>query len=309
MTTALYTHDDCLLHTMGDDHPECPERINAILSELNEEGLSYLLNHREAPILDRELLSLAHSTSYIKRVFETAPCNGIKHLDEDATMNPYTLTAALRAAGAAVAAVDAVIAGEVRNAFCLTRPPGHHAERERAMGFCFFGNISIAALHALEHHNLKRVAILDFDVHHGNGTENILKDDPRVLFCSSFQHPHYPNFFGESVNGQRVSTPLSVGCDGKTFRNVIEKTWLPAIRKHKPEFIFISAGFDAHSDDPLGGLDLSASDFSWATKKFILLAEEFSKGRMVSILEGGYNLKALGQSATAHILALMKYRK
>lgn len=307
MTTALYTHNDCLLHTMEDSHPECPERITETLSALMASGLYEQLAHREAPLLDRDILSLAHSTEYIQRVFESSPKEGLEELDEDATMNPYTLNAALRAAGAAVKAVDAVMAGEVKNAFCLTRPPGHHAEKERAMGFCFFGNVAIAALHALEHHKLERVVILDFDVHHGNGTEDLVKSDSRILFCSSFQSPYYPGSFGKNIAGQRVITPLEEGVGSKEFRTAIEQSWLPAIRNHKPEFVFISAGFDAHSDDPLGGLRLSSSDFSWVTEQIVSIAEEFAQGRVVSVLEGGYNLKALGSCVTAHINSLMNY--
>ena len=305
MTTALYTHSVCEQHEMGAGHPECPERLSAITAALEAAGLSVRLDQREAPQADHETISLAHPAAYVRQVYDASPAEGREQLDGDTSMNPYSLEAARRAAGAAVAAVDAVMAGEVRNAFCQTRPPGHHAEKEQAMGFCLFGNVAIAAKHALEHHGLERVAIVDFDVHHGNGTEDLVKGDQRILFCSSFMHPHYPGYFGKDVPGMRINSPLNGGADSTAFRQVIEERWLPALREQKPQLVFISAGFDAHRDDPLGGLALTEDDFHWATRQFMQVAAESAEGRVVSVLEGGYNLDALGRSAVAHVQALL----
>lgn len=305
MATAVYTHPVCEEHEMGAGHPECPERLEAIRAALQAAGLTERLDQRQAPMADAESLALAHPASYVRQIFEAAPAEGRVSLDGDTSMNPFSLEAAGRGAGAAMAAVDAVMAGEVQNAFCQTRPPGHHAEREQAMGFCLFGNVAIAAKYALEHHGLERVAIVDFDVHHGNGTEDLVKGDQRILFCSSFMHPHYPGYFGKNVPGMRINTPLSGGADSAAFRTALEDDWLPALREQKPQMIFISAGFDAHRDDPLGGLALLEDDFYWATQQFMQIADEFAEGRVVSVLEGGYNLKALGRSAVAHVRALL----
>ncbi|MGB0867618.1 MAG: histone deacetylase family protein, partial [Granulosicoccaceae bacterium] len=295
----------CEQHEMGSGHPECPERLVAISDALELAGLSAQLDQRLAPMADHETIALAHPASYVRQIFDASPSDGRSRLDGDTSMNPFTLEAAQRAAGAAVAAVDAVMAGEVKNAFCQTRPPGHHAEQSQAMGFCLFGNVAIAAKHALEHHGLERVAIVDFDVHHGNGTEDLVKGDQRILFCSSFMHPHYPGYFGKNVPGMRINSPLEGGADSVTFRAVIEEHWLPALREQQPQMVFISAGFDAHRDDPLGGLALLEDDFHWATKQFMQVADEFAEGRVVSCLEGGYNLQALGRSAVAHVQALL----
>ncbi len=305
MATAIYTHPVCEQHDMGSGHAECPARIAAISSALESAGLIQQLDQRRAPMASQDVLGLAHPDSYVQAIYDVAPSEGLISLDGDTAMNVFTLEAARRAAGAAVAAVDAVMAGEVENAFCQTRPPGHHAESRQSMGFCLFGNVAIAAKHALEHHGLQRVAIVDFDVHHGNGTEDLVKDDARILFCSSFMHPHYPGYFGKNISGQRINTPLDGGTGGAEFRAVLEDHWLPALREQQPEMIFISAGFDAHRDDPLGGLALVEDDFYWATKQFMEIADEYAQGRVVSVLEGGYNLSALGSSAAAHVQALL----
>lgn len=305
MTTAIFSHPVCEQHDMGAGHPECPARLPAIAQALADAGLNEQLEPRTAPQADPETLGLAHPADYVRQIFDAAPREGRARLDGDTSMNPHSLEAARRAAGAAVAAVDAVMAGEVRNAFCQTRPPGHHAERAQAMGFCLFGNVAIAAKHALEHHGLERVAIVDFDVHHGNGTEDLVKGDPRILFCSSFMHPHYPGYFGKNVPGMRINSPLEGGADSAAFRALLESEWLPALRAQRPQMVFISAGFDAHRDDPLGGLALLEEDFHWATAQFVQLAAEFAEGRLVSCLEGGYNLGALGRSAAAHVRALL----
>ncbi len=305
MTTAVYTHPVCEQHEMGSGHPECPARLSSITAALQAAGLSEQLDQRSAPEAEAETLMLAHPADYVRQVFDASPAEGRVSLDGDTSMNPYSLEAARRGAGAAVAAVDAVMAGEVKNAFCQTRPPGHHAETSQAMGFCLFGNVAIAAKHALEHHGLQRVAIVDFDVHHGNGTEDLVKGDKRILFCSSFMHPHYPGYFGKNVPGMRINTPLKGGATGAEFRAAVEQHWLPALREQRPQLVFISAGFDAHRDDPLGGLALLEDDFYWATQQFMAVAEESAEGRVVSVLEGGYNLDALGRSAVAHVQALL----
>ncbi len=305
MATAVYTHPVCAQHEMGAGHPECPERLQAISEALVEAGLHDQLQQRVAPLADEQSLALAHPASYVRQIYEASPEEGRVSLDGDTSMNPYSLEAARRSAGAAIDAVDAVMAGTVSNAFCQTRPPGHHAESAQAMGFCLFGTVAIAAKYALERHGLERVAIVDFDVHHGNGTEDLVKGDSRILFCSSFMHPHYPGYFGENIAGQRINTPLNGGATGAEFRAVLEEHWLPALRAHRPQMVFVSAGFDAHRDDPLGGLALLEEDFHWATQQFMAVADAYAEGRLVSVLEGGYNLSALGRSAAAHVRALL----
>ncbi|MEE9320771.1 MAG: histone deacetylase family protein [Granulosicoccus sp.] len=305
MTTALISHRDCILHEISPGHPECPQRIDAVNDELMRQALFDLLQHAEAPLADKELLLHAHGAAYIDSLFDASPKTGSVQLDPDTAMNPHTLDACLRGVGAGVLAVDQVLAGTVDNAFCLVRPPGHHAERNQAMGFCFFGNIAIAAWHALKQHGLERVAIVDFDVHHGNGTEDIVDGDKRILFCSSFQHPFYPGNYRVNVTGQRQNVPLSAGCNSAEFRHAITQSWLPALESFQPEMILISAGFDAHIEDPLAGLALLDSDFVWITTQLMDMAERHANGRIVSMLEGGYALPALARSATAHVRGLM----
>jgi acetoin utilization deacetylase AcuC-like enzyme len=220
-------------------------------------------------------------------------------------MNAYTLEAALRSAGAGILATDLVMSGDAKRAFCNVRPPGHHAEKDTAMGFCFFNNIAVAAMHAIEHHGLERVAIVDFDVHHGNGTEDILAENENVLFCSTYQHPFYPGYAGKSVEKQVVNVPLPEGTSGPEFRFAVQKHWLPALSEFKPQLILISAGFDAHKDDEMGGFTLVDDDYVWVSKKICAIADEFAEGRIVSMLEGGYNLQALARCATAHVRVMM----
>lgn len=305
MTTALIAHRDCVLHEISPGHPESPQRIDAILDQLKAQGVYDHLQHAEAPVSRREPLLTAHSESYVDAVFASAPTEGYVNLDPDTAMNPHSLTASLRAAGAGVLATDQVVAGDVDNAFCLVRPPGHHAEKISAMGFCFFGNIAIAARHAALHHGLERVAIVDFDVHHGNGTENILDGDTNILFCSSFQHPFYPGYHLPNLPGQRVNVPLAAGCSGADFRAAITAAWLPALENFQPQMLFISAGFDAHIEDPLAGLALLDDDYVWITQQLMDIADRHAGGRIVSMLEGGYALPALGRCATAHVRGLM----
>ncbi len=304
MTVAYITHSDCLLHDMGSGHPECPDRLRAIDDQLIASGLISWLRHVEAPLAAREQLERVHAPAYIAALEAAAPSSGLAHLDADTAMNPHTLTAALRAAGAAVAATDLVMAGEVESAFCGVRPPGHHAERAHAMGFCLFNNVAVAAAHALDAHGLERVAVVDFDVHHGNGTENIFRDDPRVMMVSTFQHPFYPYSGVEGRSGRMVNIPLAAYSKGGEFRAAIEQYWLPALEAFRPEMLFISAGFDAHRDDDMAMLSLVEADYAWVTAKIKAIADRHAAGRIVSVLEGGYDLHALGRSVATHIKQL-----
>lgn len=306
MNTALISHRECIKHEISQGHPECPQRIDAINDQLMKQGIFDYLHHREAPLATREQLMLAHPESYVELIHRKSPVAGTIQLDADTCMNPHSLNASLRAAGAGVMAVDMVCSDEVKNAFCLTRPPGHHAERIQAMGFCFFGNIAIAARHAIQQHGLERVAILDFDVHHGNGTEDIVDSDPNILFCSSFQHPFYPGTHRDNVIDQRVNVPLPAGSNSADFRHAITQTWLPALQRFKPQMVFVSAGFDAHSEDPLANISLLDDDFVWITQQIMEVADQHANGRIVSMLEGGYALPALGRCASAHVRGLMQ---
>ena len=259
----------------------------------------------DAPLATREQLSATHAADYVDAIFKAAPQRGYAALDPDTSMNPYSLAAARRAAGAVVKGVDMVMAGEIANAFCAVRPCGHHATFDRAMGFCIFNNVAVGAVHALETHGLARVAILDFDVHHGNGTEDIFTNDDRVMLCSSFQHPYYPGTGADTGSAHIVPTPLPARTGGPAFRTAIERSWFPALANFKPELILISAGFDAHADDPLAYLELVEDDFVWITRRIREMADVYAEGRIVSALEGGYDLGALGRSAVAHVQALM----
>ena len=304
MQTAYLTHPSCLKHEMGADHPESPARIQAIEDRLIASGLMPFLSCYEAHEVTREQLQRVHAEAYVDAVFAQAPQNGLLYLDGDTAMNPYSLDAALRAAGAAVQAVDLVMTGQVENAFCNIRPPGHHAGRANAAGFCIFNNVAVAAAHALEQYGLERVAIADFDVHHGNGTEAIFHDDPRVLLCSTFRHPYYPYCGADSGNDHIINVPLAAGASGEDFRAAVTQHWLPALEAFQPQMLFISAGFDAHREDDMGGLALREADYVWVTAQLKLLAEKYADRRIVSVLEGGYALDALGRSAAAHIKVL-----
>ena len=300
---AFITHPDCRLHQMGEGHPERPGRLSAIEDGLIAARLDSLLMRFEAPLATREQLLRVHDAAYLDAIEAAAPREGLVQIDPDTAMNPHTLNAALRAAGAAVLATDLVIAGKVRAAFCSVRPPGHHAERARAMGFCFFDNVAVAAAHALEHHGLERVAIADFDVHHGNGTEDIFRADPRVLMVSIFQHPFYPGSGIEGRSERMVNVPLAAGSAGREFREAVTEEWLPALERFEPQMIFISAGFDAHRDDRMAMLRLVEADYAWVTDRLRESAQRHAKG-IVSMLEGGYQPGALGRSAAAHVKAL-----
>lgn len=304
MQTAYITHPLCLKHDMGSHHPESPARINAIEDQLIASRLFGYLQHFEAPEAAREQLERVHDAGYIDSIFSASPPQGLVALDGDTLMNPYTLQAALRAAGAGVMAVDKVMAVEVENAFCNIRPPGHHAGRARAMGFCFFNNVAVAAAHALAHHGLRRVAIADFDVHHGNGTENIFHDDPRVLMCSIFQHPFYPYCGADSGNEHMINVPLAAGSGSDEFRAAVNSHWVPALEAFQPELLLISAGFDAHRDDDMAMLNFVDADYGWVTGILKDIAGKHCRGRIVSMLEGGYELHALGRCAASHIKVL-----
>ena len=307
MTTAFITHSDCLGHEMGPTHPERPERLSAIKRHLRASGLMESLRCLEAPLADAADLKRIHSAEYVDLIFAHAPTEGYVQLDPDTLMNPYSLAAARRAAGAGVLAVEEVMAGHAANAFCSVRPCGHHAMRARPMGFCIFNNIAVAAAYALEAKGLERVAIIDFDVHHGNGTEEAFSPPAwreRVVMASFFQHPFYPGSGTDNPAPNMFNVPLSAGSDGAAARRAFEKTWQPALEDFKPQMIFISAGFDAHREDLLGGLALVEDDYAWMTRELMKVAERFSQKRIVSMLEGGYNLAALGRSAVAHVRAL-----
>ena len=304
MQTAYITHPLCLKHDMGAYHPESPARIHAIEDQLIAAGLMDFLQRHEAPEATREQLLRVHDADYVNFIEANAPQQGIVQLDGDTAMNPFSYQAALRAAGAVVLGVDLVVAGKAENAFCNIRPPGHHAERARAMGFCIFNNVAVGAAHALAAHGLKRVAIADFDVHHGNGTENIFHDEPRVMLCSTFQHPFYPYCGAGSGNDHIINVPLAAGTGGEGFRAAVTQHWLPALERFQPELLLISAGFDAHRDDDMAMLRLTEEDYAWVTETLKRIAEKSAQRRIVSALEGGYELSALGRSVLAHLKVL-----
>ena len=308
MAIAYITHSDCLLHDMGAGHPEQPARLSAINNRLIASGLEMLMRQYDAPLARREQLEAVHDPAYIDSIFTASPAAGLVWIDGDTAMNRNSLDAALRAAGAAVLGVDLVMQAEVGQAFCAVRPPGHHAGRARAMGFCLFNNIAVGAYHALNRYGLERVAIVDFDVHHGNGTEDIVSGDDRILFCSTFQHPFYPHTGIGAAVSNIVNTPLAVGSGGRAFRDAIERDWLPRLASFAPELIMISAGFDGHRLDDMAGLDLIEDDYAWVTRRVFEQAQESADGRIVSALEGGYALHALARSVEAHIKAFFSER-
>ena len=306
MRTGYYTHPDCRLHEMGMHHPECPQRLAAIDDQLIASGLDWVLQRPgDVPLADEQAMQLAHSALLIAALREKGRVEeGYTWIDPDTLMNPHTWQAIRRAAGAAIAATDAVLDGVVDNAFCAVRPPGHHAMRAQAMGFCFINNVAVAARHALDVRGLSRVAIVDFDVHHGNGTEDIFSGDERVLMTSFFQHPFYPFSGVEHPAANMLNVPLPAYTGGARVRDVVQNQWLPRLRAFAPQMLFISAGFDAHRDDELGQMGLVEADYAWITRALCELATQCCGGRIVSCLEGGYNLGALGRSAAAHIRVL-----
>jgi acetoin utilization deacetylase AcuC-like enzyme len=304
MHTAYITHSEFLKHDMGPGHPECPARIYAVEDQLIASGLLDFLDHYEAPKASKEVLALAHTHEYIEWVYSRSPDIGLVDLDGDTSMNPYTLDAALYATGAVIKAVDLVMANEVQNAFCNIRPPGHHAKRAGASGFCIFNNVAVAAAYALQQYGLERIAIADFDVHHGDGTEDIFHDDPRVMMCSTFQHPYYPYCGADTGNDHIINVPLAAGSTGEQFREAVTELWMPALERFQPQLIFISAGFDAHWEDDMGGLSLHEKDYLWVTQQLKSIAKRHANKRIVSALEGGYSLHALGRCVMTHIKCL-----
>jgi acetoin utilization deacetylase AcuC-like enzyme len=298
---------------MGPGHPECPERLDAIEDRLLSSGLDIALDRREAPEASLDEIELAHDRMHVAAMrglgatlADEINAGGPRYaqIDPDTSMNVHTWSAILRGAGAAMAATDAVMTGELANAFCAVRPPGHHATHSRAMGFCIFNNVAIAAKYALERHGLKRVAVVDFDVHHGNGTENILSGDPRALMVGFFQHPFYPYSGTDTPADNMLNLPVPAYTKGPAIRELIDAHWMPRLEAFAPEMIFISAGFDAHREDDLGQLGLVEADYAWITRRLMDVAKKHAKGRIVSTLEGGYNLSALGRSVEAHLRAL-----
>ena len=307
MLSAYITHSDCARHEMGPDHPECPERLGAINDQLLVKGLLDCMFPYDAPLATREQLGRAHSPHYVDDLIAASPSveQGIHRVDPDTSMNPHTVNAALRAAGAVVQATDLVIAGDVPTAFCAVRPPGHHAERAAAMGFCFFNNVAVGIRHALEVHGLERVALIDFDVHHGNGSEDIFRGDPRVLMCSIFEQGLYP-YNGDSATGPNmVNVGLPARSSGDKFREAVTTQWLPALDAFKPQLIYISAGFDAHREDDMGNLGFVEADYEWVTQQIMAVAKRHCQGRVISCLEGGYVLSPLARSVTAHVKVLI----
>ena len=305
MPFAFVTHADCLRHEMGAGHPECPERLGAIHDQLLIKGLLDHMVAYDAPLATEEQLARAHTLGYVRELIGLSPTEGHRQIDPDTSMNPHTLTAALRAAGAAVLATDLVMSGEAATAFCSVRPPGHHATRDATMGFCFFNNVAVGIRHALAMHGLERVALIDFDVHHGNGSEDIFRGDDRVLMCSIFEQGLYP-FTGDHATGPNmVNVGLPQRSGGDKFRAAVTHHWLPALEAFAPQLICISAGFDGHREDDMGNLALVEADYAWVTQQIMTVAHKHCQGRVVSCLEGGYALSALGRSAVAHVQVLI----
>ena len=306
--TAVIKHPNSVLHKISDYHPERPERITAVEDALAQSGINDFLLTQQARQAARSELIKVHEQTYVDWIFENAPTSDGEQvqIDGDTSMNQYSLIAALTASGATMDAVDGIVAKEFENAFCLVRPPGHHAERATAMGFCFFDHVAVAAQYAMDKYEYGRVAIVDFDVHHGNGTEDIFLDEQRVLFCSTFQEYIFPGKYAPSQPGHIVNVPLPGGTDGEHYQRVFSEKVLPELDAFKPDFIFISAGFDAHKNDPLAGLNLEAEDFGWITRQIMQIADIHCQGQIASTLEGGYDLDGLAQSALAHVNALMR---
>lgn len=304
MATAYLSHGLFKAHRMQPDHPESPQRLVSIEDRLQAAGLMDILVYREAPIATREQLERVHTARHIDELAELSPEEGLVPIDPDTYMCPATLEAAWRAAGASVLAVDMVMKGQVKNAFCAVRPAGHHAERDAAMGFCFFDNVAVGAAHSLEEWGLERAAILDFDVHHGNGSEDIFRDDPRVMVCSVYQDPLYPYSGSPGIPGRLINVPVAPGTAGPAWRHAVTDAWFPAIEDFRPQLIILSAGFDGHAADPMAELLLTEADYGWLTDQLIALAERHANGRIVSCLEGGYDLQALSRCVAAHVRRL-----
>jgi acetoin utilization deacetylase AcuC-like enzyme len=304
--TAFISHPDCFKHETGEDHPESAARLHAIEDRLIEVQLYYLLRHLDAGEVTREQLLRVHDAAYLDALDANPVLDGLRHLDPDTVIGPHSLRAARRAAGAVVMAVDHIMRGEIDNAFCAVRPPGHHARRRQAMGCCIYNNIAIGVAHALDAHGLERITILDFDVHHGNGTEDIFATDPRVMICSTFQHPFYPDIPFEENGSRIICAPLQAGAGSSEFHTAVEQKFLPALELFQPQMIFISAGFDAHRDDDMSDINLTEADYAWATGRMVELARKYAGNRIISALEGGYELRSLANSVEAHLRVIME---
>ncbi len=300
----IYTHPEYLNHQVMDGHPERPERLSHLMKHLSQIGLTQDFEVVQPQPVPTSRILAAHSQSHVDFLRGTSPEEGIVPLDPDTWMSPASFSAAELAAGAVFSGMDTVLNGAQQRVFCAVRPPGHHAERDSAMGFCLLNSVAIAAIAALDHAEVERVAILDFDVHHGNGTVDVCRDHPQILVCSSFQSPYYPNRLDDLVQPNIVNTPLVAGSDGRVFRAALERDWLPALEAHQPDIVFVSAGFDAHVNDPLADLKLVEDDYRWVTQFIVSMAIQYAQGRVVSTLEGGYDLDALARSVTAHLGAL-----
>jgi len=304
MTTAFFSHDDCMKHNMGPEHPECPERMSAILSYLADTQLEQELDWVRPEEITRDQLLSVHPEKYLQQLELMEPTKGRVFTDPDTALMPETLRAARLAAGANIQAVDMVMSSQVTNAFVCARPPGHHAERSKSMGFCFYNNVALAALRALNFHHLDRVAIIDFDVHQGNGTVDIVSGDERILMCSSFQHPFYPHSHVHRQAHNIINAPIEAGCSAADYRKQVEAAWLKKLQDFKPQLVLISAGFDAHKLDPMAELNLETEDFRWLTEMIASVAKDCANDRIISTLEGGYSLKALAESVAAHLEVL-----
>ncbi len=306
MQTAYITHDSSVLHDMGEGHPECADRVKAINDRLLAAGLLDLMDAHDALPATHEQIGRAHTSLYIDELEAMAPSQGHVRVDPDTAMNPHTWRAALYAAGAAVLATELVVSGRCRRAFCNVRPPGHHATRAQAMGFCFFNNVAVGVRHALDVLGLRRVALVDFDVHHGNGSEDILAGDERVLMVSTFQRGLYPNSGEDAMGANIVSVPLAAYSGGEALRAAVDDVWIPALERFSPQMVFVSAGFDAHRDDDMASLGWTDRDYAWVTRRIVGLANRCAEGRIVSVLEGGYDLGALARSAEQHVRELLE---
>lgn len=306
MRTAFISHPDTLLHVMDGNHPESPARITAIKNALTKQGIYQKLTHYEAPAATDRELARVHSSEYIRKIRALSPKAGLVRLDGDTAMGPMSLSAALHASGAVIFAIDLVMRGMADNAFCCIRPPGHHAGKANSAGFCIFNHVAVGVAHAFEKYGIKRAAIIDFDVHHGDGTEDIFRHDPRVMLCSTFQHPHYPHRGADTRSDRMLNIPLKAKSGRKEFQQVFEQEFLPALNLFKPEIIYISAGFDAHIEDPLADLALENADYGWMTQFIKNVAHQYAKYRIISSLEGGYHLPALGEAVCSHVDALLE---
>ena len=304
LNTAFISHPDTLLHVMDGSHPESPARITVIKNAIMASSLKPKLNFYDAPEATKKQLTRAHSSTYVEHIFNIAPQAGLVRLDADTAMGPMSLSAALHASGAVVLATDLVLNGIINNAFCCVRPPGHHAGKANSAGFCIFNHIAVGVAHALSYKDIKRVAIIDFDVHHGDGTEDIFKDNPNVMLCSTFQHPFYPHKGASTRSHNMINVPMPANSDGEVFKKTFETHFRPALDAFKPNIIYVSAGFDAHINDPLADCALTTEDYKWITDFIKQIANKHCENRLISSLEGGYHLPSLSESAVAHITCL-----